>query len=214
MRHSTPAGRQGRQSVGSILHRMGRVPASGRMPRACMGVHVLSSTTTVVGVGWFSMAMCVVYVDAWSHAMCHARSRPCMCVHAPRAKAGPTLHLDPSRPGDHRLDDSRIRSAVATAHCVPRSQDEVLFTTGLRLCLVPDETAVSDYGLEKVLNTAEAPFTECLSLVAGVKEMRRNLCAATPHQPPSTRLRAGCAGCRLRRHHPSLPAVRTSTQTR
>ena len=63
-----------------------------RMARACMGVHVLSSTTTVVGVGWFSMAMCVVYVDAWSHAMCHAPAH----VRARTSREGGTD--SPSRP--------------------------------------------------------------------------------------------------------------------
>ena len=102
------------------------MPASGRMPRACMGVHVLSSTTTVVGVGWFSMAMCVVYVDAWSHAMCHAPAH----VRARTSREGgtdsPSAISTPPWKVSNRLDDWRIRSAVVTAHCVPRSQAEVL----------------------------------------------------------------------------------------
>ena len=127
VRHSTPAGRQGRQSVGSILHRMGRVPASGRMPRACMGVHVLSSTTTVVGVGWFSMAMCVVYVDAWSHAMCHAPAH----VRARTSREGGTD--SPSRPLLGRCPTAWMTRESAAQSRLPIAFREVRMRCYLRL---------------------------------------------------------------------------------
>ena len=102
-----------------------------------MGVHVLSSTTTVVGVGWFSMAMCVVYVCGCVVARDVPCTLPPMYVRARTSREGgtdsPSAISTPPWKVSNRLDDSRIRSAVATAHCVPRSQAEVLFTTGLRL---------------------------------------------------------------------------------
>ena len=72
------------------------MPASGRMPRACMGVHVLSSTTTVVGVGWFSMAMCVVYVCGCVVARDVPCTLPPMYVRARTSREGGTD--SPSRP--------------------------------------------------------------------------------------------------------------------